>query len=152
MQFIGTWKGKFYLGDDMIDAEFNKFKEKLKEQKYLKEENEKLKIENEQLAHFNSPKIAALEKENILLANTILRISDENAQLKVQLQNCDKASQVERKPHKCPVCRGIIGICKIYEQVSDEVKSLGIAKQDEQGIWYIPCIPCNGTGIVWEPK
>jgi regulator of replication initiation timing len=79
-QFIGTWKGddlkeclamvyasrsKFYLGDDMSDAEFNKFKEKLKEQKglpisiscnhcwdyqkYLKEENEKLKAENDRL-------------------------------------------------------------------------------------------------------
>jgi predicted nuclease with TOPRIM domain len=117
------------------------------------------------------PRIKELESQLERTSQFYKELQQENAQLKAQLQNRDKVSQdifnnhnmmpdhareivgeTERKPHKCPVCRGIIGICKIYEQVSDEVKSLGIAKQDEQGIWYIPCIPCNGTGIVWEPQ
>jgi predicted Zn-ribbon and HTH transcriptional regulator len=149
-------------------------------QKYLKEENEKLKIENEERIKDTAAqtelkwkciaKYQEAQKEIERLTGISGQLQEENAQLKAklaapaesrpaelpvyprycmqcgkfsdslfinsecehcktQLQNRDKVSQVERKPHKCPYCHGM------------------------REIWHIVvCSICDGTGIVWEPK
>jgi phage FluMu protein Com len=152
----------------------------------LKEENEKLKAENEQYAHAfvikdNDKYIFDTMKERadyyqamLYLEGKVKELKAENAQLKAQLQNCDKVShdifnnhnmmpdhareigeivgETERKPHVCTVCDG-------RGKAMDNNISIGIhcildtnLFLDDAGNCWVRCGTCNGTGIVWEGK
>ncbi len=103
----------------------------------IQKENEKLKAENEHLQLLKNQLINSIEtigfsynpqKEACkFLKERSDSLEDEIKQLKAQLQNCDKASQVENKPHKCPAC-------------------------DEELAQIYYCQVCHGRGIVWEEK
>lgn len=133
---------------------------------YLQKNNEELlKKYSDSVEKFNDSvdKYLALQDDydDCYVANKDLyadnrRLGKENAQLKVQLQNCDTASQVneslakvwkyqgqinypiERRPHTCPVCYGVA------RRVVFDANQFPIANLD--------CHVCNGTGIVWEAK
>jgi predicted P-loop ATPase len=164
------------------------------QQKYLSllKENERLKSENKQLTGISgqlkvlsiddeiklnqiiSPRIKELEAQLERTSQFYKELQQENAQLKAQLQNCDKVSQdifnnhnmmpdharetgeivgeTERKPHVCTVCDG-------RGKAMDNNISIGIhcildpnLFLDEAGNRWVRCGTCNGTGIVWEPQ
>jgi hypothetical protein len=61
-----------------------------------------------------------------------------------ELQNRDNNSQVERKPHVCPVCQGK----GIHERTAHELSQIHHYNVSK----YYGCTACNCKGIVWEPK
>jgi DnaJ-class molecular chaperone len=78
-------------------------------------------------------------------------LTKENAQLKAQLQNCDKASHVERKPHVCPVCSGkgeTIYNASGYLSTDFHTLHSRLSRINDAGQMFVKCNYCNGTGIV----
>jgi chromosome segregation ATPase len=226
-QFMGAWKG-----NDLKEClrqvyasrgKFNLGGENMKEQtgiscshcwdyqKHLKEENEKLKTENNQYAHalaikendkyiFNmmkeradyyqamlslEDKVKELEAKieqltgisgqlkaanqclwNVIKngADTVCNNSDlaaENAQLKAQLQNRDKVSQVEHCEHSGAE------LGKDKDRTNQQLPAdfiryasaltLGGSKPHKCPLcgdqpYHGDCYSCKGTGIVWEEK
>jgi chromosome segregation ATPase len=110
-------------------------------------EVEKLSKENAQLKAQNEEVFAAYKKWEDMACECI----NENKQLKAQLQNCDKVSQVEHCEHsgvKLGVQKPICECCKGIGRLHGSFVTLGgcYAERD------ISCPRCCGTGVVWEPK
>jgi hypothetical protein len=140
-----------------------------KRSKAFDEEIAQLKAENKKLHDFVERNYTTFCYENMhselmTLRNVseyncreVEKLSKENAQLKVQLQNCDKALQdafnnhnmmpehaveTERKPHKCPRCDGHGKI---------EYTTLRLFELPPMTHYYaatVDCHSCNSTGIV----
>jgi hypothetical protein len=104
--------------------------EEMRKNKFLKEENEKLKA---QLRNRDKVSQAAQSTTTCKGCNNINCVACSAARF---FDN----HNAERKPHKCPVCNGEREI-KIYDPIG-QIYVIGIKN----------CKSCNGTGIVWEAK
>lgn len=131
----------------------------------LKKENEKLKAENEELKYKNKTLWAELQKVTELAQNIADEFEKENQQLKAQLsptvcskclkpecschaqlQNCDKASRVEGKAHKCFCNNGKIYLRGLYSGGISTILTNSLPK-DEKEECYIDCPYCKQQKI-----